>query len=134
VIVYYDFEVESVDTEEAASVRGVTVIEPRQGAAVVELLGDHDLSTQPELNELLAGLIAGHELVVVDISEATFIDSTFIHGLWLANQAAASRAATFRVQLGTARIVDRVVEISHIGDLIEIVSTREAALAAPPLR
>jgi anti-anti-sigma regulatory factor len=68
-------------------VRGdVTVIEPRQGAAVVELRGEHDLSTQPELSDLLAGLIAGHELVVVDISEATFIDSTFIHGLWLASE------------------------------------------------
>jgi anti-anti-sigma factor len=116
-------------------VRGdVTVIEPRQGAAVVELRGEHDLSTQPELSDLLAGLIAGHELVVVDISEATFIDSTFIHGLSLASEAAASDASTFRVQLGTARIVDRVVEITHIGDLIEVVATREAALAPPPPR
>jgi hypothetical protein len=38
------------------------------------------------------------------------------------------------VQLGTARIVDRVVEITHIGDLIEVVATREAALAPPPPR
>ena len=112
----------------------VTVIEPRQGAAVVEVRGEHDLSAQPELNDLLAGLIAGNELVVVDISEATFIDSTFIHGLWLANQAAASRGATLRVQLGTARIVDRMVEITHIGELIEVVPTREAALAPPPSR
>ena len=116
--------------EEAVSVlRDVTVIEPRQGAAVVEVRGEHDLVSQPELNDLLTKQIACHELVVVDVSHAAFIDSSFIHGLLLANEAAALRGGTFRVQLGTARIVDQAIKISRIGDLVEIVPTREAALA-----
>ena len=39
--------------------------------------GEVDLSTAPELKELLNGVIdGGREVVLVDLSKATFIDST----------------------------------------------------------
>jgi len=110
------------------------VTEPRPGAVVVEISGDHDLVTQPELDELLTDLIGGHELVVVDISSATFIDSSFIHGLQLANEATALRGGTFRLMIATGAIVKRTIEVTRINEQIEVVSTREEALgsSAPP--
>lgn len=107
----------------------VVVVEPRLGAAVVELSGEHDLLTQRDLDDLLVKLIRGHDLVVVDISKTTFVDSSFIYGLLAANKEAALRGTTFRVQLGTASMVERVIEITHIGDDVEIVDNRADALA-----
>jgi anti-anti-sigma factor len=66
----------------------MTVVEPEVGVAVVELAGDHDLSTQRDLDDLLFKLISSQNLVVVDISNVTFIDSSFIHGLLVANEEA----------------------------------------------
>ena len=106
----------------------VAVVEPRLGAVVVELSGEHDLLTQGELDDLLVKLIRSQDLVVVDISKTTFIDSSFIYGLFAANKEASERGTTFRVQLGTASMVERVIAITHIGDDVEIVGSREEAL------
>lgn len=47
------------------------------GLSRVEIVGEVDLSTAPELREALAEVIdAGARGVVVDLAEATFIDST----------------------------------------------------------
>jgi anti-anti-sigma factor len=107
------------------------VVEPELGVAVVELAGDHDLSTQRDLDDLLFKLIRSQNLVVVDISNVTFIDSSFIHGLLVANEEATTQGKTFRVQMGTTRIVERAIQISHIADRIEFVETRDDALARP---
>ena len=48
---------------------------PRPGVAAVALKGEHDLSTAPELRSLLQALVADLPMVLVDVTEAEFIDS-----------------------------------------------------------
>ena len=83
----------------AASVASLGELEvslPRPGVAAVALKGEHDLSTAPELGALLQTLVADHPTVLVDVTEAEFIDSTVIQTLVLADrQARAGTTASF---------------------------------------
>ena len=83
------------------------VLHPRPGVAVVECTGEHDLTRRDDLNRLFSELVAENELLVVDVSEATFIDSSFIHSLLKANRFAGERGARFRLQHSTELIVGR---------------------------
>jgi len=48
------------------------------GTAVVQLLGEHDLATRTEIHDLFSSLVEETDLVVVDVTEARCIDSTFL--------------------------------------------------------
>jgi anti-anti-sigma factor len=107
----------------------LSIERPAERTAVVVLQGDHDISHAKELDMLLASLVAENELVVVDVSEAEFIDSSVINALVRAKNAAAKGQRTFRVQLGTEAIVARALAVSGVLAFLECVSTREEALA-----
>ena len=108
--------------------RDTHVLRPSFGQAVVELHGEHDLETKAMLEELLASLIEENELVVVDISQAEFIDSSVLHNLLKADRLARARGSRFRLQLGTAAIVEKALELSGLLDCLEVAPDREQAL------
>ena len=108
--------------------RDTHVLRPSFGQAVVELNGEHDLETKEMLAELLASLIEENDLVVVDISQAEFIDSSVLHNLLKADRLARARGSRFRIQLGTAAIVEKALELSGLLDCLEVVPDRERAL------
>jgi anti-anti-sigma factor len=95
---------------------------------VVECRGEHDLTTRSGIASLLKRLLAHNELVVVDVSEAEFIDSSFINNLFIANGFARTQGARFRLQHSTAPIVRRVLEISGVLESLDCVGSREEAL------
>jgi anti-anti-sigma factor len=105
------------------------IIHPRPEAVVVALLGEHDLVTKGEMSALFADLIEANDLVVVDVSEARFIDSSFIHIFLVADRMARSLRKRFRLQLGTAPIVRRALEVSGALDVLDVATTRAEALA-----
>jgi len=107
----------------------VHVHHPRADAAVVELQGEHDLDTRDELHELLARLVEQHDLVVVDVSQALFIDSSVLGNLARAHRQAGERGSCFRIQLGTAPIVRKALEISGLLGHLECVGDRTEALS-----
>jgi anti-anti-sigma factor len=108
----------------------VRIEHPRPGAAVVVLTGEHDVSTSPRLESLLASLLGVHDLVVVDLSEVEFLDSSAINSLLDAKQAASEQRhpCAFRVQVGTEAIVHRILEITGVLELLDCAPTRELAL------
>ena len=108
------------------------VSRPRPGTAVVEVLGEHDLATRDETAVLFARLVAEHELVVVDLTETAFIDSTFLLNLRQAQRAAEEQGRTVLLQVGTGPIVKRLLEISNFLAHFDHVVTREQALAWAP--
>src|SRR5262245_7492289 len=61
---------------------------PRPGVAVLTCAGDHDMTTKEETGTLLAVLVAENDLVVVDVSDARFIDSSFVNNLLRADRLA----------------------------------------------
>jgi anti-anti-sigma factor len=106
------------------------VTHPRPGVAVVTLQGEHDISCRDRYQALFAELVDENGLVVVDVSEALFIDSSFIHTLFSTSRNARGLGKAFRLQTGTAPVVQRVLEISGALDAIEVAHTREEALRA----
>lgn len=106
----------------------ITVEHPRTGTAVVVLQGEHDLATQPELHDLLDSLIRENDLVVVDLSDAQFIDSSVLRNLVVADRLARSTEVTLRLQLGSSPIVRKALEISSLLNVLEWVGDREQAL------
>ena len=107
----------------------VEVTFPRSGACLVMVTGDQDRVTAPELGRLLSDLLAVSELLVVDVSEADFVDSSFLHNILMADRHANEQGRTFRLQMGTAPIVRRALEVSGVLECLTVVGNREDALA-----
>ena len=109
------------------------VFHPRPGAVVVECMGEHDSASKEELGRLFSELVRENDLVVVDVSEAAFIDSSFLNNLVVADRLARQRGSRLRLQHGTSLIVMRALEVSGILAVLDGAATREAALAATPM-
>jgi anti-anti-sigma regulatory factor len=67
--------------------------------------------------------------VVVDLSEAEFIDSSVIGALLHGQKLATAQGMPIVLQLGTAAVVERVIGLTRITDVIPRVSSRQDALA-----
>jgi anti-anti-sigma factor len=106
----------------------VEVLWPRPGTAVVECTGEHDIATSEALERLLTELVARNDLVVVDVSHAQFIDSTFLHNLVKAEHLSRPHGKRVRLQFAMGPAVRNALEVSGILDRIESVTTREEAL------
>ena len=106
----------------------IEVIYPSPGVAVVVCSGEHDMTTREEVDRLFGLLVAENELVVIDVSEARFIDSSFVNNVLKADRLARQQAKVLRLQIGTTPIVRRVLEISGIVDKLDCVDARDEAL------
>jgi anti-anti-sigma factor len=104
------------------------VLRPRVGAAVVELHGEHDIATRTEVRELFTSLVETNDLVVIDVTKALFIDSSFLHNLALADRLARSRGSRLCLQLGTASIVRMALEVSGLLEALDCAPDREQAM------
>ncbi len=105
------------------------VVQSTPTNAVVEALGEHDLSTRDEAAELFGQLVAENDLVVVDLSQAYFIDSSFLNNLVQAQRAARKRGHTLVLQIGTEPAVRRLLEITRFLDHFDHAYSRQEALA-----
>jgi anti-sigma B factor antagonist len=97
---------------------------------VIEVVGEADLYTAPEFKERLVRLIeAGNKRLLVDLSEASFIDSTILGVL-------VGAMKRLRPAQGSVAIVsadDRaraLFEITGLDRVFAIYATREEALQA----
>jgi anti-sigma B factor antagonist len=101
------------------------------GLAVVTISGEHDLSTAPNLRRRLDGLLDERVATVVDLSPATFIDSSIL-GVILDSR---RRAAEAKIGFAVARsngsdAVDRVLEVTGLRSELPVHARREEAVEA----
>ncbi len=90
--------------------------------------GEFDHANAPALgDEIDRALEAGKDLIL-DLSAVTFIDSSVIRVLLRASETAAGRRQAIVLQLGTAAIVERVLEIVGIEGLLPRAHDRQEAL------
>jgi anti-anti-sigma factor len=68
--------------------------------------------------------------LIVDLSTADFIDSTVVAVLIQTKKSATELDRKFNVVLGTARAVERILEVTGVIPLLGVVPTVEQALAA----
>jgi len=106
----------------------IEVLYPSPGTAVVECTGEHDMTTRDDVDRLLGLLVTENDLVVIDISQARFIDSSFVNNVLKADRLAGQLDKTLRLQIGTTPIVRRVLEISGIVGKLDCVESRDDAL------
>jgi anti-sigma B factor antagonist len=108
----------------------IDVRSPQAGAAVVVLGGEHDLYSADRLRQTFDDLLFGNERLIVDLSSAEFIDSTIVGVLVQTTKRADGRDRKFTVVLGKAGVVERILEITGVRRVLNVVPTVERALAA----
>jgi len=98
--------------------------------AVVSLSGEHDLSTSPELDVALTRAVVAGFGVVVDLSEATFIDSAILRALLNADDAAgASGNDGLAVVAPPSSSAARLFDLVGAEATLAIFPSRDVALA-----
>ena len=98
------------------------------GLAVVTISGEHDLSTAPNLRRRLDSLLDEDTATVVDLSPATFIDSSILGVILDARRRAAEANLGFAVvHANGADAVDRVLEVTGLRAELPVHTRREEA-------
>jgi len=97
---------------------------------LIELGGEVDLYTAPEFKERMVQVIEdGKKRVVVDLSEATFIDSTTL-GVLVGGVKRLRPTGGSLALVCTDQNIQKIFEITGLDRVFPIHETREAALAA----
>jgi anti-sigma B factor antagonist len=98
------------------------------GLAVVTISGEHDLSTAPTLRRRLDSLLDEGTPAVVDLSPATFIDSSILGVILDGRRRAAEADIGFAVvHANGADSVDRVLEVTGLRAELPVHARREEA-------
>jgi anti-sigma B factor antagonist len=101
------------------------------GLAVLTISGEHDLSTAPNLRRRLNLLRDEGIATVVDLSPATFIDSSILGAILDGRRRAAEAGVGFAVvHSNGADAVDRVLEVTGLRAELPVHAQREEALTA----
>jgi anti-sigma B factor antagonist len=101
------------------------------GLALLTITGEHDLSTAPALRRRLEELLGEETGVIVDLSRATFIDSSILGVILDAKRRAAEAKVGYAVlHMNGANPVDRVLEVTGLRAELPVHTEQEAATAA----
>jgi anti-sigma B factor antagonist len=108
-----------------------SVEERSEGSAwILAASGELDLRTSPELEERLNRVWAsGAELVILDLRQIEFMDSTGLRVLLGAHQRAQDTSRRFALVRGADQ-VERVLTLTGVRDLLTVVDAPEELLAA----
>lgn len=110
----------------------VRITYPRPEVIGFVLCGEHDADNAANLLETLRTAVEQHDRVLVDVSEALFLDSTIIGALLRASRLAEARSGRLTLVMGTAAIVERALAVSGALAELEWASSVAEALDARP--
>ncbi|MFI7317092.1 STAS domain-containing protein [Streptomyces venezuelae] len=95
-----------------------------RGACVIAAAGEYDMGSITPLSEVLHAAAKQYPKVILDASDVTFADSTFLNLIILIHQ-----TGTLRLVAPSAQ-VRRVCEITGVDSVLEIRQTIEDAVAS----
>jgi anti-sigma B factor antagonist len=100
------------------------------GVAIVVLEGEHELFNAPKLQRQLEGLIGEGLSLVIDLTEATFLDSSVVAVLLRARERADEAGVPFSIVIddSTGEPVRRMFEITGLASILPVVHSRAEAL------
>ena len=108
---------------------GVIWVDPEtDGIVAVCAEGDVDLTNAPALADEVNRALDGGNHLIVDLSEASFIDSSVIHVLVHAAKTAGSRKQIVVIELGPAAIAERLLELASIEQVMPRARNRQEAV------
>lgn len=93
----------------------------------VRLQGEIDLSTAPRLRDCLQEAIGRNRHIIVDLTDVDFLDLKGIQALEEAHRASRAQKRHL-VVVGSAPIVERVIQITGLPKIVPVVHSREEAL------
>ena len=99
---------------------------------MLSVQGEHDVYTAPSISEQVETLIAERVPFVIDLTPATFVDSSVLRVLLEARRRAEEENVGFAVALGhdDTGAVRRVLEVTGLIPVLPVHPAREAALQA----
>jgi len=101
----------------------------RPDRSVVELRGELDMVTSPQLAQTLVELDAsGTQTVVLDLRAVSFMDSTGLKAIFKARNFARKRGQEFAVTPGSAQ-VQRLLGLTRLDEHLRTIATPDAVLA-----
>ena len=107
------------------------VLDDAAGDVVVVVVeGEHDIYTAPTLRERLDEAIGRGGGIVVDLTGATFVDSSVLGALLAARRSALEAKQGFVVCVGASVEpgVQRILDITGLTPVLPVVSERAAAI------
>ena len=109
---------------------GTLQTEQLAGCSVVALHADHDLSTADSLRTAIDALRQEGRPIVVDLSQATFVDSAVLGILVGEHDQAKAAGLPFTIVLGDppSHSVQRLIELTRIDTVLTVVATRAEAV------
>jgi anti-anti-sigma factor len=100
------------------------------GATVLVVIGELDLRTSPELEDRLTRAFdGGAELVILDLRQIEFMDSTGLRVLLSAHQRAHETGRRFALVKGADQ-VERVLTLTGVRDLLTVIDAPEDLMIA----
>jgi anti-sigma B factor antagonist len=110
----------------------VTLARRDPPAAVVALVGEHDAYSASRLENELAVLLDANQRVVIDLRDASFIDSTTLSVLLAARRRAEESSLGFALVLDDRRYtqVNQILELTGLGPTFAVCGELEDALDA----
>jgi anti-anti-sigma factor len=106
-------------------------VEHREAVTFVTLGGEVDIARAHILRERLFGAVRNHDLgLVVDLSEATFIDSVGVNLLFELAERLGERQLRLAVVMPEGGLVERVLTIVNLDSVAEVRRTPDEAVAA----
>jgi anti-sigma B factor antagonist len=103
-----------------------------EDVVVVVVEGEHDIYTAPTLRERLDEALAREGGVVIDLTGATFVDSSVLGALLEARRRALEAEQGFVVCVGDAVEpgVQRILDVTGLVPVLPVVNGRQAAIDA----
>ena len=102
------------------------------GVVVVVVIGEHDVYTAPSLRDHIQSVLKERVPFVIDLTPATFVDSSVLRVLLEARRHAEEQGLGFAVALGDgeAEGVRRILDVTGLMKVFPVKPAREDALAA----
>ena len=102
---------------------------PETGVLVIALEGEADMSTAVKFNEsFFSAARSGMKRVIADLSDVSFIDTTMLNALVVGHRRMVRDRGSFAVVCNGPRVA-RVLEITGLGQILDVFGTRDDALA-----
>ena len=106
------------------------LVEEIDGAVLVRLRGEYDLQTAPLVDRTIEPLLEPHRVVIIDLVETTFLDSSILHALLVANRRAQAGGAQLGLAVGSNYAVRSVLELTNLLDQFQWAPTASELAAS----
>jgi anti-sigma B factor antagonist len=108
---------------------GIAIKSAGKNASIIELIGELDMGTVPQVEGRLRQALEANDGVILDLSDLSFIDSTGI-GLLIDAHQATEGSGKLHTVISPNSQIERVFRIAGIDRALPTFSDREEAISA----